>query len=66
MAKGLEVEPLAEGVESAGQREVLTRQGFCRMQGYLFGKPVPPDEFALGLDLRRITPRAGFPAEGAR
>ena len=44
MAKGLEVEPLAEGVETLGQREVLRRQGFQRMQGYLFGKPVPVEE----------------------
>jgi EAL domain-containing protein (putative c-di-GMP-specific phosphodiesterase class I) len=44
MAKGLEVEPLAEGVETLGQREVLRRQGFQRMQGYLFGKPVPAEE----------------------
>ncbi len=60
MAKGLEVDPLAEGVESAGQRDVLTRQGFCRMQGYLFGKPVPTDEFALGLDLSQ-TPLPPMP-----
>ncbi|MGH7525264.1 MAG: putative bifunctional diguanylate cyclase/phosphodiesterase, partial [Gemmatimonadales bacterium] len=45
MARGLRVDPLAEGVESAGQRDVLIRQGFHRMQGYLFGKPVPIEEF---------------------
>jgi EAL domain-containing protein (putative c-di-GMP-specific phosphodiesterase class I) len=37
--------PLAEGVESAYQREVLARQGFTCMQGYLFGKPAPVEEF---------------------
>jgi len=66
MAKGLEVEPLAEGVESAGQREVLTRQGFSRMQGYLFGKPVAPEEFSLGLDLGPVASAASLPVEESR
>ncbi len=49
MAKGLNVEALAEGVESMGQRDVLRRQGYQRMQGYLFGKPVPVEEFSGSL-----------------
>ncbi len=49
MTKGLLVEALAEGVESEGQRDVLRRQGYQRMQGYLFGKPVPVDEFSACL-----------------
>jgi EAL domain-containing protein (putative c-di-GMP-specific phosphodiesterase class I) len=61
MAKGLQVEALAEGVESEAQREVLQRQGYQRMQGYLFGKPVPADEFSSGLAGARIpaAPAAG-------
>jgi EAL domain-containing protein (putative c-di-GMP-specific phosphodiesterase class I) len=66
MAKGLEVDPLAEGVESVGQRDVLTRQGFSRMQGYLFGKPVPTDEFALSLDLSRAMLTPILPIEESR
>jgi diguanylate cyclase (GGDEF)-like protein len=66
MAKGLEVDPLAEGVESAGQRDVLTRQGFSRMQGYLFGKPVPTDEFALSLDQSRAMLTPILPIEESR
>jgi EAL domain-containing protein (putative c-di-GMP-specific phosphodiesterase class I) len=53
-------------VESAGQRDVLSRQGFCRMQGYLFGKPVAPEEFALGLDLGSVTPAHTLPLEESR
>jgi diguanylate cyclase (GGDEF)-like protein len=57
MARGLEVEPLAEGVETVAQREVLRRQGFQRMQGYLFGKPLPAAELtALELPVDRSTP----------
>jgi diguanylate cyclase (GGDEF)-like protein len=46
MARSLRIEPLAEGVESEAQRELLRKQGFRLMQGYLFGKPVPEAEFA--------------------
>jgi EAL domain-containing protein (putative c-di-GMP-specific phosphodiesterase class I) len=48
-------------VESEAQREVLQRQGYQRMQGYLFGKPVPADEFSSGLAGARIpaAPAAG-------
>jgi sensor c-di-GMP phosphodiesterase-like protein len=49
MARSLRVEPLAEGVERAEQRDVLRRQGFRMMQGYLFGKPLPESEFASAL-----------------
>ncbi len=49
MAKGLQVEALAEGVESEAQCEVLRRQGYQRMQGYLFGKPMPVEEFDASL-----------------
>jgi diguanylate cyclase (GGDEF)-like protein len=49
LARGLHVMPLAEGVESASQRDVLARQGFSCMQGYLFGKPVPVGEFTTSL-----------------
>jgi diguanylate cyclase (GGDEF)-like protein len=62
MSKGLEVDPLAEGVESAGQRDVLARQGFCRMQGYLFGKPVPTEDFPMELD-PSLTPTTNLTLE---
>jgi EAL domain-containing protein (putative c-di-GMP-specific phosphodiesterase class I) len=53
MARGLQVEALAEGVESEAQRDMLRRQGYQRMQGYLFGKPVPADEFTKVLQAMR-------------
>ena len=45
LARGLEVVPLAGGVESVGQRDLLCRQGYACMQGYLFGKPAPLEAF---------------------
>jgi diguanylate cyclase (GGDEF)-like protein/PAS domain S-box-containing protein len=42
-AMGLPV--IAEGVETELQREFLTRHGCHAFQGYLFGRPLPLDEF---------------------
>ncbi|WP_029231719.1 bifunctional diguanylate cyclase/phosphodiesterase [Butyrivibrio sp. VCB2006] len=45
MAKELDMHTLAEGVETQEQYEFLRRIGCEKMQGYLFGKPKPLDEF---------------------
>lgn len=37
---------LAEGVETAGQRDLLAGLGCHLYQGYLFGQPMPLEEFA--------------------
>lgn len=39
---------VAEGVETAGQREFLLQNGCTLFQGYLFGKPVPIEQLQLG------------------
>jgi EAL domain-containing protein (putative c-di-GMP-specific phosphodiesterase class I) len=36
---------VTEGVETAIQNEKLLNMGCDVVQGYLFGKPVPPAEF---------------------
>ena len=41
MARNLEIEPLAEGVETREQLDFLTREGCARMQGFLFSRPLP-------------------------
>jgi len=46
MARNLKVAAVAEGVESRAQCEFLRTHGCDGMQGYLFSKPLPPDEFA--------------------
>lgn len=45
MAKELDIHTLAEGVETKEQYEFLRRIGCEKMQGYLFGKPKPLEEF---------------------
>ena len=51
LARGLGMTTLAEGIETPGELEFLIGRG-CQMgQGYLFSRPVPPEEiiaFALG------------------
>ena len=41
LAKSLEMQTIAEGVETRAQLSVLKDMGFKHFQGYLFGKPAP-------------------------
>lgn len=45
MGRGLELEVIAEGVETAEQKTFLETHGCHAFQGYLFGKPLPLAEF---------------------
>ena len=45
MAHKLGLEVIAEGVEVEAQRKLLSDAGCDFAQGYLFSKPVPPEEF---------------------
>jgi len=45
MAKNLSLHTVAEGVETAEQATYLKRQGCDQLQGYLFSKPLPTDDF---------------------
>jgi EAL domain-containing protein (putative c-di-GMP-specific phosphodiesterase class I) len=44
MATGLGMATTAEGVETWEQLEAVRAEGCTEMQGYLFSKPLPPDE----------------------
>jgi EAL domain-containing protein (putative c-di-GMP-specific phosphodiesterase class I) len=44
MARGLNLTTVAEGVETREQLLLLGAYGCTRMQGYLFGKPMPAEE----------------------
>jgi diguanylate cyclase (GGDEF)-like protein len=49
MAKSLKLEVIAEGVETAGQQNLLRSYGCTHYQGYLFSKPLPIEEFTVFL-----------------
>ena len=44
LAHTLRLQVVAEGVETETQREELTRLGCDYLQGYLFSRPLPPEE----------------------
>ena len=50
LAAGLSLNSIAEGVETLEQLLLLGSYGCTRMQGYLFGKPVPAPIFEQWLD----------------
>ena len=45
LGHSLNIEVIAEGVETAEQLEFLARQGCDQVQGYLFSRPVPAEDF---------------------
>ncbi|MFP6578485.1 MAG: EAL domain-containing protein [Myxococcota bacterium] len=66
IAKKLELEVVAEGVETAQQRDLLTVGGCDQLQGYYFSPPVPAEEFeallareCLGVDAEKPEDEAG-------
>jgi len=46
MGRGLQVQVIAQGVETAEQAAFLRRQGCLAAQGYYFGRPAPAHEFS--------------------
>ncbi|MFN4237229.1 MAG: putative bifunctional diguanylate cyclase/phosphodiesterase [Vogesella sp.] len=56
LARSLQLEVLAEGVETAPQHACLLQRGCTRFQGYLFGAPMTADSFERLLDIRQLLP----------
>jgi EAL domain-containing protein (putative c-di-GMP-specific phosphodiesterase class I) len=56
LARSLGLRVIAEGVENLRQMEVLHRLGCGVMQGFLFSRPIPPDELELWLQ-NTVLPR---------
>ena len=49
MAQTLNLNVIAEGVETEEQRQLLLQNGCNTYQGYLFGRPVPIEQFQAKL-----------------
>ncbi len=61
VARTLELHVVAEGVETAAQRDVLVALGCDELQGYLFARPM--SAAALALWAERDEPHSGAPAD---
>jgi diguanylate cyclase len=57
LGRGLNLEVVAEGVESHLQLAALTKQGCTHAQGYLFGRPMPISSF-VGTALQDLQKKA--------
>ncbi len=56
MAKILDLVVVAEGVETRSQKQCLDDWGCARYQGYLFGRPMPIEQFEASLRGRSLAP----------
>lgn len=50
LGRTLNLEIVAEGVETVEQRDFLTSIGCNALQGFLFGRPMPPDQLMASLE----------------
>ena len=57
MARGLDLQSIAEGIETVEQLDVVRDLGCELGQGYLFSRPVPPEQIPplLGVELAPAT-----------
>lgn len=58
IARSLGLHTIAEGIETEAQHDMLLRAGCQEGQGYLYSRPVAPDEIARMLAPRSTTPLA--------
>ncbi len=63
MARGLNLDLIAEGVETRTQLKYLKSQGCSEVQGYIFSRPVPADELTSLLDRNPFMPLVHLDSE---
>ncbi|MDV6250182.1 GGDEF and EAL domain-containing protein [Vibrio sp. EA2] len=64
IAKKLDLQVVVEGVESTHQEQFLIEEGCDIVQGFLYGKPMPCNEFEQGLlNQRPLDEQHTFPSE---
>jgi len=63
LGHALDLDVIAEGVETISQRDQLVASGCLRFQGFLYARPLPPEEVvAMVTEGRRLGPGAGAAA----
>ena len=64
LAHALGLDVVAEGVESAGQRDILLKLGCDELQGFFFAKPMPADAMLAWANLNRPENAVDFSPSG--
>ena len=62
MAAGLQIDVVAEGVETIEQADTLMRLGCLHAQGFYYARPMPADDVPDVIDTNLPRPDAGPPA----
>jgi EAL domain-containing protein (putative c-di-GMP-specific phosphodiesterase class I) len=55
ICQSLKLEVVAEGVENESQLQFLSEKGCNLYQGYLFGRPVPIEQFSSSIKKRSVS-----------
>jgi EAL domain-containing protein (putative c-di-GMP-specific phosphodiesterase class I) len=55
LGHALNLQIVAEGVETREQQEFLTRLGCSTLQGFLLGRPLPADQFIEAVRQRELS-----------
>ena len=64
LAHALGLDVVAEGVESAGQRDILLKLGCDELQGFFFAQPMPADAMLAWANLNRPENAVDFSPSG--
>ena len=59
MGRALNLKVIAEGVEETGQADFLRDKGCQEAQGYLYGRPLPPEQLEAWMDRAKNVSKLG-------